>query len=96
MVGYGGVLRAGPTPPIAGLSVGWNIGSQVGSATVAALPSVSACRIAALGRQKLYWYFSAQTVMRVSAAVRSSIANRRALSLRSSEYRSANRRAMAL
>jgi hypothetical protein len=46
------VINAGPTPPIAAGSDGSNSGVQPGSATVAGLPSLSACRIAVIGRQK--------------------------------------------
>src|SRR5215218_6760828 len=94
--GYGGVISAGPVPPIVGSSEGSNIGVQLGSATVFGFPSMSACRIAVIGRQKFPWYLSLQVVIRASAAVRSSMANRRALSLTPSPRWVMNRRAMAL
>jgi hypothetical protein len=47
-------------------------------------------------RQKFQWYLSFQVLMSASAALRSSIANRRALSLTFSDNRSTNLRAIAL
>src|SRR4051812_47693485 len=94
--GYGGVTNAGPTPAIDGSSDGSNNGFQLGAATVSGLPSVSAPRIAAIGRQKLQWYLSFQALMIASAAVRSIIANMRALWLTSRPCSSTNLRASAL
>src|SRR5205814_5177801 len=53
-------------------------GVQLVSTAVSALPSVSAARIAVIGRQKLYTYLVSQTAMAASASVRFSRANRRA------------------
>src|SRR5262245_21511195 len=50
--GYGGVISAGPIPATATGSAGLNSGVQVGSDSVAGLPS-SANRIAVIGRQNL-------------------------------------------
>jgi len=95
--GYGGVISAGcETPPIAGSSDGSNSGVHVGSATVAGLASLSACRIAVIGRQKFQWYLSFHAAISASAELRSSRAKSRALSLTSSENCSTNRRAIAL
>jgi hypothetical protein len=63
--GYGGLLISG---------------SQVGSASVAGLPSLSASRIAVIGRQKSHRALSSQAAIPASAAVRYSIAKSRALS----------------
>src|SRR5437763_385489 len=57
-------------------------GNQLGSASVSGLPSVSAARMAVTGRQKLYVYLASQQAMAVSAKLRSSRANIRALSTR--------------
>src|SRR5438132_4189123 len=83
--GYGGVLSAGPTPPITGDKDGSNSGVQVGSAIVSGLPSMSACRIADHGRHMFQWYLSFHALMMASAALRLSSASRRALSGTSSE-----------
>ena len=48
--------------------------SQLGSAIVAGLPSLSASRIAARGRQKAQWYLSFQQEIAASAAARLTIA----------------------
>ena len=53
---------------------GANSASQLGSALVAGLPSVSASRIAARGRQKLQWYLSFQQAIAASALARLIIA----------------------
>jgi hypothetical protein len=52
--GNAGVESGGPSCCVAGS----NSGVQFGSATVAGLPSVSAARIAAIGRQNCQWYLS--------------------------------------
>src|SRR5215470_18998011 len=57
-------------------------GVQFGSASVSGLLSVSAARMAVTGRQKLYVYLASQQAIAVSAKVKSSRANRRALSTR--------------
>jgi hypothetical protein len=60
--GYGGVPSGPPTPPTGSGTAGsggdvgnpaLNSGVQVVSTTVSALSSVSPCRIAVIGRQKL-------------------------------------------
>ena len=56
-------------------------GVQVGTAAVSALPSVPASRIAVIGRHFPYRYFESQTAKIVSATLRSTAANIRALSL---------------
>src|SRR5437868_5303425 len=53
-------------------------GVQVGSAAVAGLPSVSAARMAVIGRQKLYVYFASQQAIPASARAMSRAANSRA------------------
>src|SRR5262252_1489046 len=73
--GYGGVTSGGPTPPVDAASDGSNNGCQPGTATVPGFPSVSACWIAAHGRQNVQWYLSFHVLMIASAAVRSTIAN---------------------
>src|SRR5215207_3109853 len=56
---------------------------QDGSGSVAGLPSSAARGIAFHGRQKSQWYLSFQQLIPASAAVRFCIANKRALSARS-------------
>src|SRR5512133_2338530 len=94
--GYGGPVSSvgGPTPMIAGsVTEGSNSGFHVASWSVAALPSISAFRIAVIGRQKFQWYLSFQALISASAELRSSSANRRALSVTSSDSSSTNLRA---
>src|SRR6476469_161095 len=55
-------------------------GSQAGSPMVFALPSLSPCRIAVIGRQKPQYTLSFQQLMMVSAVARCSIAKYRACS----------------
>src|SRR6478672_9243424 len=50
-------------------------GAQVGSGAVASLPSVSAARIAVIGRQKLKVYLASQTAKLASAWARLMRAN---------------------
>ena len=57
---------------------GSNSGRQSGSALVAGLPSVSARRIASIGRQNLRVYLSFQHTIAESAAASVTMANRRA------------------
>ncbi len=59
-------------------------GSQVGSCAVASLPSVSAIRIAVIGRQEGYFSFAYQTPMSPSATLMLTAASSRAVSTRSS------------
>src|SRR5262245_19515786 len=66
--GNGGVARGGVVAVSAA-----NSDSQFGSATVFGLPSVSASRIAALGRQKCQKYLSFQQAIAASAAARLTI-----------------------
>ena len=72
--GNGGVLSGG-TVGVAGS----NNDLQAGSATVAGFPSVSASRIAAIGRQKFQWNLSFQQLIAPSAAARCALPNRRAV-----------------
>src|SRR5262245_32921919 len=60
---------------------------QLGSATVAALPSSEARTIAFHGRQKSKWYLSLHVLIAASAAARFCIARRRALSATSRWFR---------
>ena len=53
---------------------------QAGSATVAALPSLSACRMAVIGRQKSDENLASQATIAASARATLSCANSRALS----------------
>src|SRR5215216_3796189 len=59
---------------------------QDGSGSVPGLPSSAARGIAFHGRQKSQWYLSFQQLIDASAAVRFSIANKRALSTMSTAY----------
>src|SRR6266852_6092147 len=56
-------------------------GSQFGSAASAALPALSALRIAVTGLQKLYRYLASQHAMYASAPAMLSSANSRAFSI---------------
>ena len=67
--GNGGVPRGGVV-----CVAGAKSDSHVGSATVAGLPSVSASRIAARGRQKCQYHLSFQQLIAPSAAARLIIA----------------------
>src|SRR5262245_32184118 len=58
--GNGGVASGGGA--MTGVA-GSNSGVQLGSASVAGLPSVSASRIAVIGRQNVQWYLSFQQPM---------------------------------
>src|SRR3954447_14073917 len=75
--GNGGVTSAGGAAT--GVA-GSKSGVPVGSATGAGLPSLSASRMAVIGRQVFQWYLLFQHPIAASAAARFSIANRRALS----------------
>ena len=57
---------------------GSNSGLQVGSASVAGFPSVSARRIASSGRQKFQWYLSFQQPIAPSAPASAIVAKSRA------------------
>src|SRR3982751_5735199 len=94
--GYGGVINAGPAPPIEAGSDGSKSGVQPASFVVPGLPSVSAFLIAALGRKKLQWYLSFQALMIASAAFRSIMAKSKALSRVLNDCSPANLRASAL
>src|SRR5262245_30883060 len=63
-----------------GCSGGSSGGSQVGAASVASLPSMSARRIAVIGRQKAYSYFASNTATNESMAATFASARRRARS----------------
>ena len=72
-------VTSGGAPGATGVD-GSNSGSHVGSAVVAGLPSVSASRMAVIGRQKFQHYFSCQQPIAASAPARLVIAIIRALS----------------
>src|SRR5262245_30686300 len=55
-------------------------GNQVGAASVASLPSMSARRIAVIGRQNVYSYFASNTATNESMAATFASANNRARS----------------
>src|SRR4051794_16811986 len=61
---------------------GSNKGVHDGLAAVSGLPSVSASRMAVIGRQKFQWYLLFQQPIAASAAARLVMASRRALSSR--------------
>jgi hypothetical protein len=79
--GNGGVTSAGG---VATGVDGSNSGVHVGSAEVAAFPSLAASRMAVIGRQKFQWYLSFQQPIAASAAARFPVAKSRALSTMSS------------
>ncbi len=70
--------------------------SQVGSASVASLPSVVAPRMAAMGRQKLYAYFVSNTVIEPSASATFKSAKNRAARERLNPWEVDKSRASAL
>src|SRR4051794_16562071 len=72
-------VTSGGAPGATGVD-GSNSGSQSLSALVARLPSVSASRMAVIGRQKFQRYFSCQQPIAESAPARFVIASIRALS----------------
>ena len=78
--GKPGVTSGVPNCGVAGS----NSGVHAGSAVVAGLPSLSASRIAVIGRQNFQWYLLCQQPIAPSAAARFSVANRRALATMSS------------
>ena len=74
--GKPGVTSGVPNCGVAGS----NNGVHAGSASVAGLPSVSASRIAVIGRQNFQWYLLSQQPIAPSAEAKLALANRRAVS----------------